>query len=269
MLDDVGNEAYSRSLPRLSSADRHVISSNEQYRNLHAGKRCFVIGNGPSLRKQDLSHLANDVTFVMNAFCKHEVVTKWQPTYYFFSDPVLFDGSESSAEFFRTLKTTIHETTFFVPVNHKEIIEKERILPPESTRFFAQSGRVLGEDTNEVVDFARPVPSAETIAQTAIMGAIYMGCSPIYLMGLDHDWLAHHGETGYNFYPGLILNNHPQVTGKLGDYGRQMESLLRVRRSYERLQVIVEKKGIKVLNATNGGFLDLFERVSYEALFRE
>jgi hypothetical protein len=269
LFNYVGNEAYSRSLPGLTSEERRIISSNERFRNYHAGKRCFVIGNGPSLLKQDLSLLANETTFVMNAFCKHPILKQWQPTYYFFSDPVLFDGSDSASEFFASLKYSIHNTTFFAPVGHKEIIEKKGILPPNSTSFFAAARRVLGEDSNNDIDFTRLVPSAETIAQTAIMAAIYMGCSPIYLLGLDHDWLAHRGETGYNFYPGLILKNHPKVTGTLGDYGRQMESLLRVWKTYERLQLIVKKKNIEIKNATHGGVLDLFERVSYESLFNK
>lgn len=267
-LGYVANEAYSRSLPQISKEERLLIRANERFRNRHSGQRCFVIGNGPSLRQQDLSLLANETTFVMNAFCKHSAVGEWQPTYYFFSDPVLFDGSDSAAEFFAELRSRIQQTTFFVPVQYKKIVDEKGILPPGSTSFFAPRQRVLGEDSEAGVDFTRMVSSTETIAQTAIMAAIYMGCSPIYLLGLDHDWLAHHGETGYNFYPGLILKNHPHVTGKLGDYGKQIESLLRVWKSYYRLKEIVERKGIRILNATHGGFLDVFDRVSYESLFQ-
>src|SRR5260221_14598925 len=31
-----------------------VLQRNEIFRDLHAGRRCFVIGNGPSLKEQDL-----------------------------------------------------------------------------------------------------------------------------------------------------------------------------------------------------------------------
>jgi len=205
----------------------------------------------------------------MNAFCKHSSVSEWQPTYYFFSDPVLFDGSDSADEFLAELRSRIHKTTFFVPVQHKKVIDEKAILPSELTSYFAYRHRTLGEDSENDVDFTRMVPTTETVAQTAIMAAIYMGCSPIYLMGLDHDWLAHHGETGYNFYPGVILKNHPQVTGKLGDYGKQIESLLRVWKSYYRLKDIIERKGISIFNATHGGFLDVFDRVPYESLFNK
>ena len=38
----------------------------KSYVNCHAGKRAFVIGNGPSLRDTDLHKLAGEVTFGSN-----------------------------------------------------------------------------------------------------------------------------------------------------------------------------------------------------------
>ncbi|MCI0854684.1 MAG: hypothetical protein J4N91_09695, partial [Chloroflexi bacterium] len=36
------------------------------YRDRHRGERCFVIGNGPSLKQTDLSLLKEEFTFGMN-----------------------------------------------------------------------------------------------------------------------------------------------------------------------------------------------------------
>ena len=36
------------------------------FKEKHLGERCFIIGNGPSLRKTDLSLLKNEVTFGLN-----------------------------------------------------------------------------------------------------------------------------------------------------------------------------------------------------------
>src|ERR1044072_5448632 len=41
-----------------------LLKRNEVFRNRHKGQRCFVLGNGPSLRNQDLTPLANEITFV-------------------------------------------------------------------------------------------------------------------------------------------------------------------------------------------------------------
>jgi hypothetical protein len=35
-------------------------------KDIHKGERCFVIGNGPSLKNTDISKLENEFTFGMN-----------------------------------------------------------------------------------------------------------------------------------------------------------------------------------------------------------
>src|SRR5262249_33051041 len=81
----------------LSQEDRRLLASNSGLRGLHSGKRCFVLGNGPSLCVEDLSPLACEITFVMNRFFDNPIVEEWQPTYYCLSDPAFFDGAEQSS----------------------------------------------------------------------------------------------------------------------------------------------------------------------------
>ena len=45
-----------------------VISQNERFRNTHVGERCFILGNGPSLKNVDLSLLADEFVFIVNNF---------------------------------------------------------------------------------------------------------------------------------------------------------------------------------------------------------
>lgn len=267
LLTRAAREAYAQSFPKLSAEERRLISANQKFRDCHAGQRCFVIGNGPSIRKQDLSLLANEITFAVNAFWKHPVVEQWQPTYYLLSDPIFFDRSTPAKVFFDNLRTRIHETTFMVPLHFKTVVEEERLLPRASTCYFALERRLLGEDSRDDLDLTLRLPCAEVIAQLAIMVAIYMGCSPIYLMGQDCDWLSHQVERDYNFYNGPTVNGHSLVSEALRPYDLELKDLLNIWQTYRKLHSIAEKKGIKILNATEGGLLDVFERVSYQALF--
>jgi hypothetical protein len=262
----LADRSYSKSLPGLSSEERKLIAANAIFRNRHLGQRCFIIGNGPSIRNQDLSRLAGEITFVMNAFWKHDVVKEWQPSYYFLSDGLFFDRSSPSKEFFEGLQNRVDKTVYFAPLSQRIVVSQEGLLPEDSTLFFSTQRRFLGEDWEDSLDFSRPVPDVYTVAQLAIMAAMYLGCSPIYLMGLDHDWLGHHGEKDYYFYKGLALKDHPGNVGRLGPYDQEMESMLACWKGYRKLQAIAEKRGIRILNATDGGFLDVFERVPYRSL---
>ena len=159
-----------------------------------------MIGTGPSLARQDLTPLGNEITFTLSGFWKHPIVEQWQPTYYCFSDPLLFDGSPVMTDFFKALTERVTESTFFVPLSAFKVVEEHSLLPLERTYGVAFEGD-LSTDTVADVDLTQPVPGIMNVAQLCMMLAIYMGLSPIYLLGLDHDWLSHTGETKH-FYAG-------------------------------------------------------------------
>jgi hypothetical protein len=54
----------------------------KSFKNIHEGKRCFIIGNGPSLKTEDLEKLKNEYTFAANKIYVVFDETDWCPTYY-------------------------------------------------------------------------------------------------------------------------------------------------------------------------------------------
>ncbi|MFN5391624.1 MAG: hypothetical protein ACK5CM_21135 [Pseudanabaena sp.] len=64
---------------------------NLELKDKHIGKRAFIIGNGPSILKQDLTRLSNEVTFVLNSFFHHPQYEQINPTYLCNCDPVSHD----------------------------------------------------------------------------------------------------------------------------------------------------------------------------------
>ena len=60
-----------RRVPQLPDAYLHPwrresIQRIKAFKDIHKGKRVFIIGNGPSLKRTDLSKLKNEFTFGMN-----------------------------------------------------------------------------------------------------------------------------------------------------------------------------------------------------------
>ena len=45
---------------------RESVQRLEEYHNKHRGRRCFLIGNGPSLKQTDMSRLKGEFTFGTN-----------------------------------------------------------------------------------------------------------------------------------------------------------------------------------------------------------
>lgn len=241
-----------------------TLKRNEIFRDRHKGQRCFVLGNGPSLKKQDLSPLVNEITFATNTFHVHPLVGKsWQPSYYFLSDPQYFDGTVAQADF-SAITSQITNAPFFVPSYAHKFLAQSKALPEERTYYVAAGGIRL-DRTDERPDFTTVTPGMQTVVQLAIMGAMFMGCSPIYLMGVDHDWLSHGGED-LHFYSEHEADTQPD--GHVGPwtYLSLMDAMTTMWEVYVMLSKVAQKEGIKIVNCTRGGFLDVFPRGSYEQI---
>lgn len=253
----------------LGPEERAILQKNQVLRGAHSGERCFVIGNGPSLKTQDLSPLAGEVTFVTSGFWKHPIVRQWQPSYYFFADPLFFDGSDQCRKFFCDMRTRITRSTFLLPLRARQVVSTQELLPPESVRYveFLRGQSLADGFPGYGLDLTRPVPGVINTVLLALIAALYMGCSPIYLIGLDHDWLAHRGEYQH-FYSGPTITNHPKAASDLSSqpYKFFLERVFKLWESYEVLLDYVSRQNATILNATNGGFLDVFPRVDYRTV---
>jgi len=266
LLADLADRAYFRAQPKLLPAEKDLLKQNEKLRNLHKGQRCFVIGNGPSLAHQDLTPLGPEITFVMNAFWKHPILGEWQPSYFCFADRIWHDGSEAVRKSFESTRARAHPVRYLFPLEGKQVLERDDLLPVESTSFFAFQSQPLGLSVDDTFDLTRPIPFPFSVSQLAIMAAMFMGCTPIYLMGLDHDWLAHRGQDTH-FFSGRSLENHETATGELNyAYDVEIAAIGKLWRGYRKLNSLAETHGIQIFNATEGGFLDVFERVKFDSL---
>lgn len=257
-------------LDRFTKEEKLILDRNIIYKNKHFGKRCFIIGNGPSLSTQDITPLTNEITFAMNAFWKHPVVKVWQPTYYCFADPLFFEGSGNINDFFEYLNKEINTSKFFIPLNGYKLNREQKLLIDERTYYIAFDAP-LNDFTIKNIDICRSIPSVMSVSQMCIELAIYMGCSPIYLLGLDHDWLSHRGNDKH-FYNGPVgLEKHEKYNPDLSNasYRYQMESQLKLWIGYENLQKYGQSTGKEIINATDGGFLDVFSRVDYSDILKQ
>lgn len=64
------------------------------YKRKFAGKRCFLIGNGPSLRAEDMTrlHEAGEITFAFNRIYNIFDQTPWRPNFYISQDEKMLAG---------------------------------------------------------------------------------------------------------------------------------------------------------------------------------
>ena len=217
--------------------------------------------NGPSLKNQDLFKLKNEVTFAVSGFYKHDVISTWEPTYYSILDKAFFEDSFKTSTFFNELNSKIKNSIFFIPLyrGYKANISRN-LLPKDKTYYIATSGLPTLQ-----IDLTNVVQSFQSVSAFALANAIYMGFSEIYLLGFDHDYLAYRGVDRH-FYSGSILKGVKSESVPLSElysYEFEMKSCLKLWNNYKYLKKIAESKGVKIYNATEGGYLDVFERINY------
>jgi hypothetical protein len=258
---------------------RRLTVPNAVLKNRHQDRaRCFVVGNGPSLKKQDLRPLRKEVVFVCNFFNLHPLCAEIAPRYFCFADPhAFFPGTYNQDlqirrdEWFQDICAKVPRAEFIVPVEARPAIEQHGFFAGHPVWYIATYGSSLrlGRAGD---DLTRCIPQgAGTVAALCIPSALYMGFSTIYLLGCDCNWwLGNLAREDFDaeiehFYD---VNPFDSRASNLKDFGleRELRDLADHFGSFRVLRQYAEGRGARILNATRGGILDVLERVNYEDL---
>jgi hypothetical protein len=221
-----------------------------ELKNIHKGKRAFIIGNGPSLKQTDLGKLKDEITFGLNRI------------YLMF--PELGFG-----------------TTYFVSVNDLVIqqctadiaaLPMPKFLSWRAHRFFQTRSMpaTFLYTTYDNPAFARDVRhrvwESATVTYVALQLAFHMGLEKVILVGVDHNsnvpgkantTIVSQGDDPNHFTPGYF--------GK--GFSWQLPDFETSEIGYRLAHQAYETDGRQVLDATIGGKLTIFPKIDYLSLF--
>lgn len=244
------------------------------FKDIYKGKRCFIIGNGPSLRKQDLTVLKDELTFVTNWFPLYEKCDDITPNFYCVSDCEFFGewkGGMLNQHWYSLVSENLTSAIKFFPFPLKSHIEKDQLFSTDKTFYLDFSPHYFGvhnvwKKMNLQLDITKPLLAGHTvIIDFCIPIAAYMGFSEIYLLGCDCDYgksLSQNGQREY-FYP-----SEKHTTGSPdAKYLASVWESGSVLKTYGYVKKRLDEQGINVFNATIGGKLEVFERVALSSLF--
>jgi hypothetical protein len=224
----------------LTGSRRHLRS----LKGIHSG-RCFIIGNGPSLRNSDLRRLMEfgETTFACNSLIKLFGEIPFTPTYYFAQDnKIILDNKEEITNYTGTRFVKAHYAKRY----HIKGVTYYNMLFPQNPIGFSN-------------DIHKVVYSGQTVTYSMIQFAAYMGFKEIYLIGVDCNYsLGNSVITKDSYFDARLYNSNrayaaPEVDTNLKAYARAKE--------------VCEQQGIKIYNATRGGKLEIFERVDLDTIF--
>ncbi|MFR2694481.1 MAG: 6-hydroxymethylpterin diphosphokinase MptE-like protein [Enterocloster bolteae] len=107
-------------------------------------------------------------------------------------------------------------------------------------------------------DLTEGIYSGTTVLYAMFQIAVYMGFKKIYLLGVDFSW----GEDGKDTHFCKGYMNDQLVKDAMIHKEAQ-------RNAYISVKKYAEEHNIEVLNATRGGYLNVFERIEFEELFNK
>lgn len=260
------NEFFEKEIEKKAYKEWKQILSQLKLKNKHKGKRCFVIGNGPSLRIEDLEHLKGEITFASNRIFKLFDKTDWRPTYYFCIDYFAYEMDHK-------LINMIDSKLRFIPIErtlaagkiYNNITYYNRVVNCVDIR---DGAVVRGKKFLFSEDIEEIVYGGQTVLYDAIQFAVYMGFSEIYLLGVDCNYRLEVSEDGTVTENRDVKNEH-----FCNDYTEGCENTVALvapiyafKLAFEKSKEVCERKSITIKNATRGGKLEVFERVDFDRL---
>lgn len=231
--------------------ERHFDERIRSLKDTCTGKRCFIVGSGPSLTKEQLDAISAEDCFGANRIYKLFDKTLWRPKYYVIQDR--YDETKGVYE-------KLDVEYFFV----SDFYWKEHGMQnPKAICFHINRTLRQTHDLPFSEDVSKYVQAASTVTYSMIQMAAYMGYQEIYLIGMDHTYANVTNDKG------VIIQKNNVKSHVFEDEkpNEVVANIAYMEDAYRAARIYCEKQGIKIVNATIGGALEVFERQDFWTLF--
>lgn len=218
-----------------------------QFNNIHENEDCFIIGNGPSLNKTNLSLLKDYTVFGLNKihliFDKHPI----DLTYHVAVNPLVIEQTLNE------LRNKVYNCPSFLSFNASFAIDSNlsninKLLTNSAWSFYK--------------DITNPICEGYTVTYVAMQIAFYMGFRNVFLVGVDHNFIQSGKPNEEQHYADIDQNHfHP-------DYfkGQQwhLADIEGNEASYSLAKHQFHEANRNIFDATVDGKLKIFEKISFE-----
>lgn len=218
----------------------------EKVRGICAGETVVIICNGPSLNRVDMSLVKEHKSICMNR--SYIMFDEWGfvPTYFTSINHLVLDQFSDDIKNLDMMK--------FVDFTHRNKLREQdgflyfRIPPSFGDSF--QS------------DLTKPITSGGTVTYVSLQLAFYMGFAKAVIIGMDHRFSAV-GTPNMSETRRAEKDDdhaHPEYFPKGIKW--QLPDLYRSELAYRQARKMFEMHGRRIIDATEGGACDVFEKMS-------
>lgn len=247
-----------------------IVKENAQFniikkdRQKYKGKRCFIIGAGPSIKIEDLNLLKDEFTITMSTIIKFLDELEYIPDIYMVQDRISF------LYLYKDIKKFPSNRLYIGMGNIKQEYQIKmqdifNLKKYKDCKLFHLDTAYIWDNLpfmkwNPIFSTSvdKFVYDGGTTAYSAIQLAAYMGFSDIYLLGIDCNYtgsINHFGEESKSYTKEKIKSL------------KKMEERLKI--SFKKAYEETKKINVNLYNATRGGALNTVPRVNLDEILRK
>lgn len=215
----------------------------------YAGEKAVILCNGPSLLKSDLSLLDGVFTFGLNKINLLFDKSSFRPSCIVAVNPFVI---EQNAEFYNQT-----DIPLFLDRSAVKFIRSGAtvsFLHPTTQKKFAQ-------------DCSFSIYKGYTVTFVAMQLAFHMGFTDVALIGCDHNF-AVKGPANMTVVSGEKDESHFDPNYFAGGVKWELPDLFQSEVSYTLAKNMYKASSRKIINATEGGYLELFPRMTLEEFIK-
>ena len=234
----------------------------KECKDIHAGKRCFIIGNGPSLNNEDLERIKDEFSFATNRVFLIFDKTSWRPTYWMCQDRQIL---RSVTDLYQSYKGNMflgYHALYDYGIN----LSNANYYLCNAKQYKARKKEL---DFSDEVD--KFVIDGGSVTYSCIQMAVYMGFKKIYLLGVDHNFsrtldknlrIVEHNEVKNDYFDEKYKDIFKKFEEKGKVYAAPDSEM--ITHAFEAAKKYCDAHDVEIFNATRGGKLEVFTRVKFD-----
>jgi hypothetical protein len=227
------------------------VSRLPMLKNRHAGERCILVANGPSLNRMDLSPLRRETVIGLNKIYLGLQRFGFYPRYYVAVNRIVIEQAADTIRGLNCVK--------FISDRADGLLAEDALTHRiNTTRAPHRFCHDIGQGVHE----------GWTVTYAALQIAYYLGFSEVVLIGMDHRFTYNGDPNQAQRLDGPDPNHFsPDYFG----HGQQWNNpdLAHSEESYRIARTEFERDGRRIIDATVDGACTIFEKADHRDLFQQ
>lgn len=240
-------EGYLQKTERMRHKYEDQKEQFQRIKNSHLGERCFIIGNGPSLKPKDLDLLQGEYCFGANQIFFAFKSTQWRP------DAYLTVNIDS----FLAYREVINDLGCPLKLIDKKCLDYGVEI---ENAVYLKHGNYAKDDMPFSDDIEKYYYNGGTVTYTAMQVAVYMGFREIYLIGVDNNYAMEKSKDSEKSENNIQNHFYKDSEDEKSANLYSTVDVNHLTQSFVVAKEYAEKNNIQIYNATRGGKLEVFPR---------